>query len=249
MAIPGDTLSSAIVAPANFIEGRATVGLSATLDYETGGVALNDPSEGHQVQVWKTKVSDDGTRVLISALNHTESILYTGTDITEVSLSFDQNMRPQFAFVEDGQAKFEWYDSQIADRVLTILAADVITPRVTLDDKRIHELAFNDVLLFYIRGTNLYMQRQRDRYTIEYLMGATPIGHNYLAIVGMSDVNRLLFEFRAFIEDTEIELTLESALAIAADGVTLPGDESQPATGVTFDAGSSTIYKPDNEEE
>ena len=248
MAIPEDRLSSAVQPAGTFIWGRGNPELSAVSDFEYGGIALNDPSQGHEVQEWNTVVSEDGTQIITSAPSVAAAVLYTGAEITEVSCSFDQNMRPAFAFVEAGVAKFEWYDTQVAGRTLTILPAGSITPKVTLDDKRFSQVAASDVLLFYVNNSNLYMQKQRDRYAVEYLMGATLAGHDYLAIAGMSTSLRLVFEFWNFDPANLPPTTVEEILDSAADLATLSGEENPPATAVQFDVGSSTIWKPDNEE-
>ena len=248
MAIPDDQLSSAVQPAGAFLWGRGNPGLSATNDFEYGGIALNDASQGHEVQEWNTRVSEDGTQIITGAPSVADTVLYTGAEITEVSCSFDQNMRPAFAFVEAGAAKFEWYDSQIAARTLTILPVDVISPKVTLDDKRASQVAASDVLLFYVRGSSLYMQRQRDRYEVEYLMGAIPEGHDYLAIAGMNTALRLVFEFWNFDPANLPAATVQALLANAADEATLSGEENSPATATPFDVGSATIWRPDNEE-
>src|SRR5690554_634387 len=91
--------------------GGRSLPVSKMCDYEDGGIGIQDPSAGLEYQVWRTRVTTDGTRILLGAANHPEQVIYTGTGITEVSLSFDGNMRPHFAWVEEGVAKFNWYNS------------------------------------------------------------------------------------------------------------------------------------------
>ena len=236
MTIPEDRISSSVQPAGTFLWGRGNPALTATSDFEYGGIALNDPSQGHEVQEWNTRVSEDGAQIITGAPSAADVTLYTGAEITEVSCSFDQNMRPAFAFVEAGVAKFDWYDTQAAGRALTVLPAGSITPRVTLDDKRISQVAASDILLFYVNNSNLYMLKQRDRYEIEYLLGALPAGHAYLAVVGMNTALRLVFEFWNYDPANLPAFTLEDVLASAADEAEI------------FDTGFATTWKPDNEE-
>jgi len=226
MAIPEDRLSTAVSAgDETYIWGKETAGQSWTADYEMGGIALNDPSEGHLYQLWLTRISSDGTQLLISAPSVPETVLYTGVNLTEVSCSFDQNMRPSFAYVEDGIAKFDWYNTLTAQRELTVLGADVTNPRVTLDDKRPSQLAANDVLLFYVRDRTLYMRRQRDRYDPEMLLGAIPAEANHLNIAAMGTNLRLLFEFL-----TVAQTSLSATPVTPANSGLMPGTAYEPNT-------------------
>lgn len=139
--------------------------LGTTVAKEMGGVGLNDPSQGLNVQVWT--LTTDGTDVTISAPNTSPAVLFSGTNITDIDLAFDQNMRPFVAFIEDGQARFWWFDTQTGMTKFTNLPSDAVTPRCCLDDKRGLQSNSSDILLAYIRGTSLFLRAQRDRYDVE----------------------------------------------------------------------------------
>lgn len=164
MALPDNTLSTRAVRTP-YIGARALQG-SATVDHEDGGIALQDPSRGLMYQIWRARIINDG--IVIDAPSVPEFVAYSGTDITEVSLAFDQNMRLTMAFVESGEAKLLWYDSFIGQEVVTTLPADAVTPRVTLDDKRRTQASVSDIILGYKRGNSLYYRQQRDRFQVEY---------------------------------------------------------------------------------
>lgn len=141
------------------------------IDYELGGIALNDASQGLQVQTWRARV--DGNTIKVGAEPYTtETVIVTGTTITEISLAFDQNMRPTIAYIDAGQAKLYWYDSFLGSTTTTILASDIVSLFVTMDDKRpvATLLNFNDILLFYVRSDVLYYRQQRDRYNTERML-------------------------------------------------------------------------------
>lgn len=192
--LPDGVLSTDAVI-GNFIGGRAAANVSNYLDYEDGGVALNDPSQGLLYQVWKARLTVSGD-VMISAPNTPETLLYSGADITEISLTFDQNMRPALAFVQNDIAKLRWYDTLVSAQVVTEFDADVITPRVFLDDKRALESLISDIILVYSRGGSLYYRQQRDRFLNEYLLAAD-IAPKGIRKVGMNSKLRLQVQINA----------------------------------------------------
>src|SRR5690554_4702979 len=155
MALPGDALSSEPL-PGYFLGARAQV-FPNCIDYADGGVGLQDPSLGLNYQTWTAEIVRGivkdrivKARIVLSAPTHPATTLYTGDDITEVSLAFDQNMNVCVAFVEAGMAKLLWYDTTVQDMVVTELGADVTNPRVALDDTREFNRASSDIILAYI---------------------------------------------------------------------------------------------------
>jgi hypothetical protein len=95
------------------------------------------------------------------------------------------------AVVEAGQAKLQWFDTSVGEQVITFLDPDVVTPRVTLDDKRNRQSEIADVILAYVRLGGLYYRQQRDRFLIEYLLDAGP--HTGINKIGMNKHFRLQF--------------------------------------------------------
>ena len=162
-------------------------------DYELGGVALNDPSQGLQVQLWTAFV--DGDDIMIQATDGDPEVLITAPGTDEVALTFDSNMRPALAYRQAGLCKFRWYDTLVADQVVTEYP-DADSLRVALDDKRSTQSTSRDIILAYTRAEGLYFRAQRDRYLVEYTLDAT-IGPGRLLRLGMSTVNRVQFEFVA----------------------------------------------------
>lgn len=174
MALPDNTLSSRAV-PARF-SGARSGATSKTVDYENGGIAIQDPSEGLLYQRWRARLFNagkDDAFVMLDAREVPEFVWLTVPYMTEISFSFDANMQPVVAFVASGQSYLNWYDSSEGEYVTTSLGADITTPRVALDDKRYlasNGYQLSDVILGYVRGGNLYYRQQRDRYTIERLL-------------------------------------------------------------------------------
>ena len=162
---PENEASSSPV-PAAFLGGRGRL-ITGVRDFEDGGIALRDSSRGLMYQVWSAR-REEGA-IYLSAPNTPEFEILRGDLISEISFTFDQNMRLVLAYVDDGVAKMRWYNTASEQDELTILGADVITPRVALDDKRESQLSISDVVLMYVRGDAIYHRLQRDRYDTEYL--------------------------------------------------------------------------------
>jgi hypothetical protein len=193
--IPEERLSTRPV-PAAFYPPDDTDPPGALWDMEMGGVALNDPSEGLRVKVWTLRADGKTGAIYLSAADVGETLLFSASGVQEISLAFDQNMRPFVAFVQKGKAKFRWYDTLLGENVITDLDPLDRTPRCCMDDKRPYQTASgaNDIILAYVRGTSLYYRQQRERYETERLLTDT-IPAPRLIKVGMAVNNRLQFEF------------------------------------------------------
>lgn len=164
------------------------------LDWEMGGIALNDASQGMEVQVWFARLVVDGVKeistVYVGAETVPEVAFMTGSGITEIALAFDQNMNPFISFVDNGQAKFYWFDPTIPGYTTTLLPVGSRSPKCCLDDKRYLETSRSDILLFYMNGTTLFYREQRDRYLVEYTL-KTGLGGQDVLICGMNRALRV----------------------------------------------------------
>lgn len=190
MAIPLNQLSTTFV-NSPFIEKSNNFN-APLIDYELGGIGLSDPSEGLKVKLWTLYLEGEND-VTITAEGVEPVTLFSRDGIQELSLAFDQNMRPFVAFVQHGDAWFWWYDTAISATRFTQLPG-AVSPRCTLDDKRQIAQNTSDIILAYVKSNNLYMRYQRDRYTIEYLLKTEVDGT--LVSVGMAKNNRLRFKMR-----------------------------------------------------
>lgn len=164
-------------------------------DYEQGGIAIGDPTQGLQVQTWECYMLGDEVRVRPDP-NGTPFICFNAPGTTKLSLAFDQNMRPVITFVVGGLTKLWWYDPVIAEMTFTSYPGTK-DPVVLLDDKRDGQRDFSDVLFFYMKTGDaspaLYMRAQRDRYGVEYAIGDFPAGTTTLINAGMTKNGRLKF--------------------------------------------------------
>lgn len=190
MAMPDDVRSTVPV-PAPLTGARA-LGVAARIDYEDGGIALNDPSAGLLYQRWRGRLIDND--VILDAPEYPAEVIFSAPDITEISFTFDQNMRPALAFVQGGVAKLRWFDSQAGAQVVTNIGVGVINPRVILDDKRLTQVSRSDIILGYVRDGAAYYRQQRDRFLIERLYHPGPwVG---LIKIGFNSQLRLQFLLR-----------------------------------------------------
>lgn len=192
--IPMGRLSSVVVS-AEYVSPDNVEPTSKLIDYELGGVALNDPSGGLQDRIWTCTCDGETGDVYLEAPGIASTKIFTAPNTTEISLAFDQNMRPFFAYVQDGQAKYRWYDTVLGANRISLLGPTDRSPRCCLDDKRPYQTAqgSGDIILAYRRGEGgLYYRQQRDRFEVEYELTTTAPGKNLLR-VGMNAIYRLQF--------------------------------------------------------
>ena len=172
-----------------------------TNGYEVGGIALNDGTQGLNVRQWYARVQkQEDPEAWLLQVGHAslpwQTVLTRSAEVTELDLAWDNNMRVFLAFVQEGQAYIHWYDSVSAGMVTTALDADVRTPRCCVDDKRVSQTSRSDIILSYLRGTDLYYRQQRDRYQTEYLL-AEDLGEDAILVcLGMTTEYRLQWQLR-----------------------------------------------------
>lgn len=174
------------------IIGARGRGTATLMDYEDGGIAISDPSQGLRVQVWRGQLVGQNV-VIVAESTLEEMVVYNGSRVTEFSFTFDQNMRPVVTVIDVNRIKLRFYDSFIADYTTEDFGNTWSNPRVFLDDKRQPMLAVSDVILAYIRAGNLYMRLQRDRYGVEYFLRDNASG---LHTFGMGKNWRLQFHMK-----------------------------------------------------
>lgn len=226
--LPDNVLSTTPVLSA-FESPDSLERLSLTVDREMGGTALNNPTDGLLVQAWRAWLDGSDVRCATEAAAASGSpgtILFTAAGITELSLTFDQNMRPAVAFVASGVAKLWWYDS-VAGGQTTTTFATVTSPFLTLDDKRPKQQGPSDILMFYVRSGVLYYRQQRDRFNVEYTLATVPLATRVWRL-GMGRGLRL-----------QIELTDNDGPEFIPDDITAA--YSDLVTDTLYAAGSSAV--------
>ena len=176
---------------------------SPTLSYQLGGISVSDPSKGLQVQTWMAQLVNPAlstSYVTLSAPTYPTQTLYTLSYISQISLAFDQNMKPCLAYMQQGLSYLWWYDATIPGYTVVPLPSGSYSPQVTLDDKRLVSVqqSFTDIVLIYLRNANMYMRQERDRFTTEYvLLQGIEYYNPQLYKIGMCSSDRLLIQVNA----------------------------------------------------
>ncbi|WP_427852920.1 hypothetical protein [Stenotrophomonas acidaminiphila] len=217
--LPGGVLSS-IPHPAPFAE-RVNLRSEPLVDYEMGGIGLQNPNAGLQVKLWTLR--SNGQQVTVEADDVPPVLLFERLGpITLVSLAFDQAMNPHVAFVEDGIAWLWWWDT--VANAMTFTAIDgARTPRLGLDEKRSALLSIGDVVLAYMNQDNLCVRYQRERFGTEHVMSAG-VGQE-LVSVGASAAGR--FQFMLTSPEPQDSVYPPAPSVDAMIFAVVPQDESQ----------------------
>lgn len=178
MALPENRLSSLPVIR-EFLDPDGRTPRNPLEDYERGGIAIQDPSQGLDVRTWKITAKVDGIWIQ-SYQAETPWLIIPGEEINYVSLAFDNNMNICICYRQLEVVKLYWYDTTVQEMVITEFP-EAFVGCVTLDDKRAWFSSLNDVLFFYIRDEGLYYRQQRDRYQIERFLA--PLPSQYINVV------------------------------------------------------------------
>lgn len=194
MALPNNRLSTSAV-PSVFLPPRNSVRFSrqnGLSDVHYGGIAIGDASHGVSYQLWTCY--SDGTNIWIEAPNTPASVLIPNVGAAWVGLAFDQNARVFVAFATaSGVASYYWFDSTIGGYRISALSGTIPRVFAALDDSRPLMIQSSDIILAYVRSKTLYMRVQRDRFGVEYTLGAAP---GTLVQIGMSHGDRFQFAFQ-----------------------------------------------------
>ncbi|ABW23124.1 hypothetical protein SPCB_047 [Pseudomonas phage vB_PaeP_SPCB] len=184
-------------AKSKFVGARGRRDISDVLDFCDGGVAIQDPSQGMLVRVWRTELRQDGT--YLGYEDGSNEIRIGGgieDGISTMSLDFDSNMNYVCAFVRaDRTGAISYYNVQQGRRLLVELG-QVDYAKVALDDKRPGATAWAQVIVPYTRNGNLYVRTQNENYTEEHLEVDTGKVFRPLVKCGMGTNLRFQVQFR-----------------------------------------------------
>jgi len=196
MAIPQGRLSTTIV-PGVLLEPENIQELPL-VSHERGPIAIEDTSQGLLNQNW-TLTYNAGTGDMTATPETTGSpvIVLTVLGLTFFSFTFDQNARIVIAYSTLVSSYLYWFDTALGMTTTKDLGSIVITPFISLDDKRETQSALNDMLLWYLKPDGLtyelFMLLQRERFLTEYSM-ITGVVNPKLQKVGMTDELRIQIE-------------------------------------------------------
>ena len=164
------------------------------VDFELGGLALQDTSEGLEYQTWKAELNTSGDVILTPLKTGDPVVIFTEPGVQELAFTFDQNMRWAAATrLAGNNVNFRWYDTTVGDYVITPLTG-ITSVRVALDDKRVMQIQSGnpDMILTYIRDNRVRWRIQRDRFQTEYTYSGQLFSDNIrITHFGMSEKLRL----------------------------------------------------------
>ncbi len=162
------------------------------VDYELGGIGLNNASQGLRVQWWKAE-HVAGDIVLTPLVSGSPVTILSGlVNVTEVSLAFDNLMQPHISYVSAGIPHLWWYNSLTAQMEHRAFPG-INTPRMTLDIHSPLQSANADIIFAYTIDDTLYCRLQRDRFDTQYTLKVIRSGIK-LNKVGMCAGNRIEYE-------------------------------------------------------
>lgn len=168
-----------------------------TIDYELGGIGLQNSSEGLMFQVWRCWFDRDNSAVMVESPNTPPTKIFDQDKIVWLSFCFDQNMRWCAVYtMSDGLSFLRWYNSLIGGYDITPLASGVISPFLTLDDKRPSQTAASDIILAYIQNDTACLRVQRERFNIVHIWQEDIPKDWIIRNFGMSNKLRLQMEIR-----------------------------------------------------
>lgn len=189
--LPGNVASSFAISGA-FLPPDDKV-TSLVIDYERGGIALNDTSRGIDYQEWSCFVASNGQDIQVQGETGSPVTIFQQTGVSSLSLAFDQNMRPFVAYTVGTSVFLRWYDTLVANFVTTEYTG-IRDPRLALDDKRVTQIANSDVIFGYIKDDKLCYRQQRDRFLTERILRTGVTANQRLRNVGMARNLRFQFE-------------------------------------------------------
>jgi len=168
------------------------------IEREMGGVAVSDPSQGINVNVWQSSYSNTTGTVYLKNLDTgiTYTIISGVMNMTDLSFAFDANMRPNLGYrLSNCNSYIRYYDTITEAFVTRQLPAGAGAPKLTHDDKRDDMVLLNvtDVMVYYILNNVLYFLVQRERFNTVH-QAATLTSGATLVKVGMSNDLRLLVQ-------------------------------------------------------
>ena len=166
-------------------------------DYEMGGIATQDPTQGLNYQPWKGYWNRADNTAYIHPLDSTAPHLpiFTESDVEDFTFTFDQNMRWTAAIRKaDNTVKFYWYDSALESYVITPYSG-MTSIKLAHDDHRDSQVSdgVTDIIFTYLTtGGTLKWRIQRDRYLTEYTHSGTTFPQTAMIThFGLSTAGRL----------------------------------------------------------
>lgn len=165
--------------------------VSDLVDFELGGVGLQDVSGGLNSKEWSCYYSDN--QIILDDGNGFTQTVITLSGITQLSFCFSISMIYYIAYTTELGCFLYWYDTTTNAYSTLKLPDGTSNPQLSLDERRYFNLSNSDVILSYTNGEQLICRNQRDRFGVEYLLSESFSGK--LVQTGMAKNGRFCFKF------------------------------------------------------
>lgn len=155
------------------------------VDYEKGGVALGDSSEGLNKYNWELNVVSN-TKAMLHREGITPIQVFTyPSKPLDVAFCFDQSMNVVLAWQDkDFNLYLRRYNS--ATNSFQVLNLGIgKCPRLTLDEKRSEFISNSDVILAYITNKSLVYRVQREGFNTIHVVEEEMLASQRLARIGV----------------------------------------------------------------
>jgi hypothetical protein len=189
--IPNNSISS-VLEMGGWIINKDDAAYTLTSGYELGADVYSSSTNASLTSyLWQYGYSNNNITLKRDDLTIV-NIIDTIPLLTELSLTFDQNMNPYYTYVQSGNTYLKYYDSTTQSNTTVNYGFGFGSPKVILDYK-INNSAASDVLFIYMKSnTDLCVRVQRERFNTEHVLKVTDA--NRILRVGMNTQNRLQFK-------------------------------------------------------
>ena len=154
----------------------------------TGGTDLGDGANGREVQFWGC--SYDGANINVVPEVSGSSFALPVADVLSCCLAFDTNMAVAICYTK-ADGGYLYFFNSLTSSFQTMFIAGVTSCRVAVDKTTEFFNAQSDVIFAYVDDVGMIRWRQqRDRYAIEYTVGAASAG-KVMTRLGPTTDNRL----------------------------------------------------------
>lgn len=187
--LPSDSWSSD-PQPSEFLAPHNADRVDPLVAQDMGPIAVNDVTQGLRARLWTATC--DGSAVTL--VGHGE--LFSDTEITQISLTFDQAGKPFVAYAAGGMVKIWWFDPIASANVVTEIAIGD-QPFAHLDERRPELVSISDVIILYRAAGALRYRKQRDRFLVEQSTPISSASNLSIRAFGMSTGGRLQVKYLA----------------------------------------------------
>lgn len=142
------------------------------VDFEQGGIALNDGSKGTDIQLWSGVYTAGG--FVLSAPSVAPTVVWSTPGVIRFGFSFDQNMEPVIAYEDASGAHVRFFGANHQFDIQD-LEAGATNICISADDNRPFNTLNRNVILGYNVGNSLNVRVQFESYATPHVLdGAFP---------------------------------------------------------------------------